>query len=143
MYVRIVPFQVPARRGRAQRGPAVVARRPAAVHAAHQGGFVASRRSRKRRTRRSARKKSARKAAPRSRWRRGVGFVLLGVAFVGGFWVAQTMVRLDRIVRERFEGRLFQVPSRVLSAPTILYPGLFYNFCHFISDINRITMAFG
>src|SRR5262245_27621792 len=34
------------------------------------------------------------------------------------------VVRLDGVVRERFEGRLFRVPSRVLSAPTILYPGL-------------------
>ncbi len=34
------------------------------------------------------------------------------------------MIRLDRVVQARFEGRLFRVPSRVLSAPTILYPGL-------------------
>jgi penicillin-binding protein 1B len=34
------------------------------------------------------------------------------------------MIQLDRVVRARFEGRLFQVPSRVMSAPTILYPGL-------------------
>ncbi len=33
-------------------------------------------------------------------------------------------MRLDRIVTSRFEGRRFRVPSRVLSAPTILYPGL-------------------
>ena len=34
------------------------------------------------------------------------------------------VLRLDGVVRERFEGRLFRVPSRVLSAPIILYPGL-------------------
>ncbi|NNL67999.1 MAG: PBP1A family penicillin-binding protein, partial [Myxococcales bacterium] len=33
-------------------------------------------------------------------------------------------IRLDRIVVDRFEGRIFHVPSRVLSAPSILYPGL-------------------
>ena len=49
---------------------------------------------------------------------------LLAVGFVGGFWLSRTALRLDRVVRERFEGRLFRVPSRVLSAPTILYPGL-------------------
>jgi penicillin-binding protein 1B len=34
------------------------------------------------------------------------------------------VLRLDRIVVARFEGQRFRVPSRVLSAPTILYPGL-------------------
>jgi penicillin-binding protein 1B len=34
------------------------------------------------------------------------------------------MVGLDRIVRTRFEGRLFELPSRVYSAPTILTAGL-------------------
>src|SRR5262245_55015979 len=38
--------------------------------------------------------------------------------------MARMVVRLDGVVRERFEGRLFRVPSRVLSAPTSLYPGL-------------------
>ena len=37
---------------------------------------------------------------------------------------ARYAIHLDRIVRARFEGRLFRVPSRVMSAPTILYPGL-------------------
>lgn len=49
---------------------------------------------------------------------------LLLLGFVGGFLAARTLVRLDRVVVSRFEGRVFQVPSRVLSAPTILYPGL-------------------
>jgi penicillin-binding protein 1B len=49
---------------------------------------------------------------------------LLLVGFVGGFLAARTLIRLDRVVVSRFEGRVFQVPSRVLSAPTILYPGL-------------------
>jgi hypothetical protein len=53
-----------------------------------------------------------------------VAGTLLLVGFVGGFLAARTLIRLDRIVVSRFEGRVFQVPSRVLSAPTILYPGL-------------------
>jgi len=47
-----------------------------------------------------------------------------GGAFVGGFATAGYVVRLDRIVRERFEVQRFRVPSRVYSAPSILYPGL-------------------
>jgi penicillin-binding protein 1B len=38
--------------------------------------------------------------------------------------VARTLVGLDRIVRTRFEGRLFDLPSRVYSAPTMLTAGL-------------------
>ena len=49
---------------------------------------------------------------------------LLVAGFAGGFAVARSVVQLDHVVRERFGGRLFRVPSRVLSAPTILYPGL-------------------
>ncbi|MCZ6781709.1 MAG: PBP1A family penicillin-binding protein [Proteobacteria bacterium] len=55
---------------------------------------------------------------------RRAGRVAAALAFVGGFAVASWVVRLDRIVVSRFEGRQFRVPSRVLSAPTILYPGL-------------------
>ncbi|MEN8183849.1 MAG: transglycosylase domain-containing protein, partial [Myxococcota bacterium] len=51
-------------------------------------------------------------------------WVLLFAGFVGGFLTARTLLRLDQLVVSRFEGRIFQVPSRVLSAPTILYPGL-------------------
>jgi len=46
------------------------------------------------------------------------------VAFLAGFALATWLVRLDRVVVARFEGQRFQVPSKVLSAPTILYPGL-------------------
>jgi penicillin-binding protein 1B len=64
-----------------------------------------------------ARKKS------RSGWRL-LGVALLVAGFAGGFAVARSVVQLDQVVRERFSGRLFRVPSRVLSAPIILYPGL-------------------
>ncbi len=50
--------------------------------------------------------------------------MLLAAGFAGGFAATRMVLRLDGVVRERFEGRLFRVPSRVLSAPIILYPGL-------------------
>ncbi|MFP8874904.1 MAG: PBP1A family penicillin-binding protein [Myxococcota bacterium] len=46
------------------------------------------------------------------------------MAFACGFLLSIWIVRLDRIVVARFEGRRFEVPSVVLSAPTILYPGM-------------------
>ncbi len=46
------------------------------------------------------------------------------VAFGGGVLAARTMVDLDRVVRSRFEGRLFDLPSRVYSAPMILTAGI-------------------
>ncbi|MFV1978142.1 MAG: PBP1A family penicillin-binding protein [Myxococcota bacterium] len=50
----------------------------------------------------------------------------LGVAagFAAGFASSVVVIRLDRIVRARFEGQRFRVPSRVYSAPSIIYPGL-------------------
>lgn len=59
----------------------------------------------------------------RSGWRL-VAAALLVAGFAGGFVAARNVVQLDQVVRARFSGRLFRVPSRVLSAPTILYPGL-------------------
>jgi penicillin-binding protein 1B len=50
--------------------------------------------------------------------------VLAVAAFGVGFTTASYVVRLDRIVVARFAGRQFRVPSRVFSAPAILYPGL-------------------
>lgn len=49
---------------------------------------------------------------------------MLSGAFLAGFGLAGWVVELDRIVRDRFEGMVFRVPSRVYSAPTIVYPGL-------------------
>ncbi len=45
-------------------------------------------------------------------------------AFALGLVVASWVIELDEIVLNRFEGQRFFVPSKVLSAPTILYPGL-------------------
>ncbi len=62
--------------------------------------------------------------AGRSRTLRRLALTLLAVSFAGGVWTSQRVVELDRIVVARFEGRRFRVPSRVYSAPAILYPGL-------------------
>ena len=58
------------------------------------------------------------------RWLRLAAIVVGGGAFAAGFAAAGYVVKLDRVVRERFEGQRFRVPSRVYSAPSILYPGL-------------------
>jgi penicillin-binding protein 1B len=56
-----------------------------------------------------------------ARWlRNGLWALALAVGALVGWQTAQ----LDAIVRDRFEGRLFRVPSRVLSAPSVLYPGM-------------------
>lgn len=46
------------------------------------------------------------------------------LAFGGGIFAARAMLRLDRVVRARFEGPLFELPSRVYAAPTVLSAGL-------------------
>jgi penicillin-binding protein 1B len=76
----------------------------------------------------------ARQATPRGgkrvrgrtapRWLRPLAFVVLVAAFGLGFVATGNLLALDRVVRDRFEGTSFRVPSRVYSAPTILYPGL-------------------
>ncbi len=56
--------------------------------------------------------------------RRAIAISLALLAFGAGIFVTRAGVRLDRVVRARFEGRLFSVPSRVYSAPTMLSAGL-------------------
>lgn len=77
------------------------------------------------RRRRSERRSSAASAllhaAP---WQRRLAAGVLALAFALGFWLSAQLLALDRTVRERFEGVQFRVPSRVYSAPEILYPGL-------------------
>jgi len=48
----------------------------------------------------------------------------MAAGFVAGFASSVVVIRLDRVVRARFEGQRFRVPSRVYSAPSILYPGM-------------------
>jgi len=67
-----------------------------------------------------------------------VAVVLLAAGFVGGFATARTVLRLDGVVRERFGGRLFRVPSRVMSAPTILYPGLDWKQVDLLGSLQRL-----
>jgi penicillin-binding protein 1B len=94
-------------------------------------------RSRKRRPGRSSDDGDASERAPRPKRRRArrrsqrsrplrrallISATLL--AFGAGILAARTLIGLDRIVRSRFEGRLFQIASRVYSAPTMLTAGL-------------------
>ena len=85
--------------------------------------------SRARPTGRKAARKASRKPGkrPGRRWTRDhlrlALRILAAVAFVGGVVSGRWLLGLDQTVRERFEGRRFRVPSRVMSAPTILYPG--------------------
>jgi penicillin-binding protein 1B len=48
------------------------------------------------------------------------------------------VVRQDRIVVARFDGRRFSVPSKVLSAPTILYPGLDWKRAQLPQTLDRL-----
>jgi penicillin-binding protein 1B len=75
----------------------------------------------------SARKREASRArggggsgVSRLRW---LGRALAVAAFVGGLWLSGWILDLDGIVRARFEGPRFSVPSKVYSAPGIVYPG--------------------
>jgi penicillin-binding protein 1B len=89
-------------------------------------------RKRKRQTREDDGAERPRRPARRGRKRRQRGGALarglmIGaalVAFGAGIFVTRTLVRLDGVVRARFEGRLFSVASRVYAAPTMLSPGL-------------------
>ncbi|MCH7600447.1 MAG: hypothetical protein IH973_11880, partial [Myxococcales bacterium] len=80
---------------------------------------------------RSKRKKAARKhggAKKRSDSGYSVGWVVVRVltvlAFIFGLSTANWIVSMNRIVVDRFDGQRFAVPSKVYSAPGILYPGL-------------------
>jgi len=70
------------------------------------------------------------RTTPRRRRAGNSRLVLLGLlalalgSFLVGVKVGHQLVRLDRMVTQRFSGQRFRVASRVLSAPTILYPGL-------------------
>ena len=55
-----------------------------------------------------------------------VAYGIVILTFGAGWLTAGWILELDRIVVSRFEGQRFHVPSRVYSAPTILYPG--YSF---------------
>jgi hypothetical protein len=58
--------------------------------------------------------------------------------FVAGFASASYVVGLDRIVTARFQGQRFRVPSRVFSAPAILYPGLNWRLIDLEGTLQRL-----
>jgi penicillin-binding protein 1B len=60
------------------------------------------------------------------------------LAVFAGFAASGWVVKQDRIVRGRFEGRRFSVPSKVLSAPTILYPGLDWKRAELPQALDRL-----
>jgi len=59
----------------------------------------------------------------RTLFRSGLALATLA-ALVAGILVGSELRRLDALVRARFEGQRFQVPSRVPSAPTLLAAGV-------------------
>lgn len=69
---------------------------------------------------------------------RSWGGALAVVALVAGFWTSTWVLRQDRIVVGRFEGRRFSVPSKVFSAPTILYPGLDWKLIELPETLERL-----
>lgn len=70
------------------------------------------------------RRSGRRRARRRSPLLRALAIATALLAFGGGVFLARAMLRLDRVVRARFEGPLFELPSRVYAAPTILSAGL-------------------
>jgi penicillin-binding protein 1B len=69
-------------------------------------------------------KRSGGADAGRPRFVRRFIFLLALAAFGLGLWCSSLILDLDKIVVGRFEGQKFLVPSKVYSAPGILYPGL-------------------
>jgi penicillin-binding protein 1B len=72
------------------------------------------------------------------RWLKPAALLVGGAAFAAGFAVAVWLARLDRVVVARFEGQRFLVPSRVYSAPTIVYPGLDYELMDLEGTLRRL-----
>jgi penicillin-binding protein 1B len=60
------------------------------------------------------------------------------LSFALGFAVAGTVVELDQTVRSRFDGTRFRVPSRVYTAPAILYPGLDWKLFDLRGTLERL-----
>ncbi len=82
--------------------------------------------------RRSSGRRRPRRSEPTPRRRLHLAaLALVAASFALGLGAGRWVAALDRLVVERFEGRLFRVPSRVYSAPTILYPGL---------DVRRVEL---
>jgi len=81
--------------------------------------------ARKRSATSKRRSKSKRRTPKGARgWIRKLIWLGVVAGFAAGFASSVVVIRLDRIVTTRFEGQRFRVPSRVYSAPSIIYPGL-------------------
>jgi penicillin-binding protein 1B len=60
------------------------------------------------------------------------------LAFTAGWLAAGWVAGLDRIVQARFEGQRFLVPSRVYTAPAIVYPGLDWKLVDLEGTLRRL-----
>lgn len=69
---------------------------------------------------------------------RRIALGILALSFGAGFLLASYVVSLDQRVRERFEGVQFRLPSRVYSAPAILYPGLDWKLVDLRGALERL-----
>jgi len=126
-----------SRSGSGSRSGRKVAKTGARASRAGAGRKGARSKSGARKRRSTARRQ--RRFAWLTRERLRLGLRLAAVfAFVVGLATAQWLLGLDRIVRQRFEGRRFSVPSRVYSAPTILYPGLDADRIDLVGTLRRL-----
>ena len=83
--------------------------------------------------------RSAQRAARKPRgWLRVLAVLVVGAGLFGGFWTATTVIELDRLVSAKFEGERFGVPSRVYSAPAIIYPGLDWKLIDLPGALRRL-----
>ena len=69
---------------------------------------------------------------------RVLGIALFLASSAAGGIAGRQLARLDRIVRARFEGTLFRVPSRVLSAPLLVFPGLDHTLIDLRGTLERL-----
>ena len=63
---------------------------------------------------------------------------MVGGAFIVGWLTASWVAQLDRSVQARFEGQRFRVPSRVYTAPSIIYPGLDWKLVDLEATLRRL-----
>jgi penicillin-binding protein 1B len=69
---------------------------------------------------------------------RPVALGVLASSFVAGWLTAGWVAGLDRVVQARFEGQRFRVPSRVFTAPSIVYPGLDWKLVDLEGTLRRL-----
>jgi len=91
-------------------------------------------------TRRKAKRRPARRRTGSRwpRWFRPAAIAVGCATFAAGWVTAGWVVGLDQVVRTRFEGQQFRVPSRVYSAPSVLYPGLDWKLVDLEGSLRRL-----